>query len=318
MAAAKRIRPLDLFSREEWEHVSRRSDLMGLGMVVHCWAVIALAMAAAIWQPLLIILAIPIIGARQLGLAVLMHEAAHGGLSKTPALNHIAGHWLSGAPIGGSLKAYRPYHLQHHKYAQQPEDPDLILSAPFPITKSSLRRKIVRDLTGQTFYKQRLNQFANALGYGIRNKKGAENRSQSARDAVIPFLITNAAILTVLTLLGHWWAFFVLWLLPMATWNMMITRLRNIAEHAVVPDHNDPMRHARTTHASLLERIFIAPYWVNYHCEHHMFMHLPFYRLAEAHRLLEQKGITEKMEVQHGYWGVLRAAASKPDPIPAT
>ncbi|MEM7640667.1 MAG: fatty acid desaturase, partial [Pseudomonadota bacterium] len=82
MAAAKRIRPLDLFSREEWEHVSRRSDLMGLGMVVHCWLVIGLAMAAAIWQPLLIILAVPIIGARQLGLAVLMHEAAHGGLSQ--------------------------------------------------------------------------------------------------------------------------------------------------------------------------------------------------------------------------------------------
>ncbi|MCR9077987.1 MAG: fatty acid desaturase family protein [Hyphomonadaceae bacterium] len=312
MAAAKRIRPLDLFTRDEWEHVSRRSDLLGLGMVVHAWVVIGLAMAAAIWQPWLIILAVPIIGARQLGLAVLMHEAAHGGLSQNRGLNHLFGHWLSGAPIGGSLKAYRPYHLQHHKFAQQPEDPDLILSAPFPITKSSLRRKIIRDLTGQTYYKQRVNQLSNALGLGIRNQKGSENRSQNAREAVIPFLITNAALFAILTLLGHWWAFFVLWLLPMATWNMMITRLRNIAEHAVVPDHDDPMRHARTTHASLLERIFIAPYWVNYHCEHHMFMHLPFYRLAEAHRLLHKKGVTERMEVQHGYWGVLKSAASKP------
>ena len=205
MAAAKRIRPLDLFSREEWEHVSRRSDLLGLGMVVHAWVVIGLAMAAAIWQPWLIILAVPIIGARQLGLAVLMHEAAHGGLSQNKTLNHFFGHWLSGAPIGGSLKAYRPYHLQHHKYAQQPEDPDLILSAPFPITKTSLRRKIIRDLTGQTFYKQRLNQFANAMGFGIRNKKGSENRSQSAREAVIPFLIVNGLILIGLTLLGYWW-----------------------------------------------------------------------------------------------------------------
>lgn len=318
MAAAKRIRPLDLFSREEWDHVSRRSDLLGLGMVVHAWVVIGLAMAAAIWQPWLIILAVPVIGARQLGLAVLMHEAAHGGLSQNKTLNHFFGHWLSGAPIGGSLKAYRPYHLQHHKFAQQPEDPDLILSAPFPITKSSLRRKIIRDLTGQTFYKQRVNQLSNALGIGIRNQKGAENRSQNAREAVIPFLVTNAAILAILTLLGHWWAFFVLWILPMATWNMMITRLRNIAEHAVVPDHDDPMRHARTTRASLLERVFIAPYWVNYHCEHHMFMHLPFYRLAEAHRMLDQKGVTAQMEVQRGYWGVLRSAANKPQSVPAT
>lgn len=317
MAVAKRIRPLDLFTREEWTHVSRRSDLIGLGLVVHAWLIIGLAMAAAIWQPWLIIIAVPVIGARQLGLAVLMHEAAHGGLAKNLAINNFFGHWLSGAPIGGSLKAYRPYHLTHHKYAQQPEDPDLILSAPFPITKSSLRRKIIRDLTGQTYYKQRMNQLANALGYGIRNQKGAENRSQNAREAVIPFLITNALLLIGLTLLGHWWAFFVLWLLPMATWNMMITRLRNIAEHAVVPDHDDPMRHARTTHASLLERIFIAPYWVNYHCEHHMFMHLPCYRLAEAHRLLQQKGVTERMEVEHGYWGVINTAAGKAEAAPA-
>lgn len=317
MAAAKRIRPLDLFTREEWAHVSRRSDLLGLGTVVHAWVVIGLAMAAAIWQPILIILAVPIIGARQLGLAVLMHEAAHGGLARHKGINDFFGHWLSGAPIGGSLKAYRPYHLQHHKYAQQPEDPDLVLSAPFPITGNSLRRKVIRDLTGQTFFKQRYNQFANALGHNIRPGKSAGNRMQAAREAALPYLITNLLLLALLTALGHWWAFFVLWLLPMATWNMMVTRLRNIAEHAVLPDHNDPMRHARTTHVSWLERIFIAPYWVNYHCEHHMFMHLPFYRLPEAHKLLHDKGITARMEVQDGYWGVLKAAASKPEKVVA-
>lgn len=318
MAVAKRIRPLDLFTREEWDHVSRRSDLLGLGYVLHAWAVVFLAMAAAIWQPFLIILAVPIIGARQLGLAVLMHEAAHGGLSRNKSVNDFFGHWLSGAPIGGSLKAYRPYHLQHHKYAQQPEDPDLVLSAPFPVTGSSLRRKIIRDLTGQTFVKQRYNQFANAFGVNIREGTSTANRMQAAREAAIPFLLTNLALFLGLTLLGHWWAYFALWLLPLATWNMMVTRLRNIAEHAVVPDHDDPMRHARTTRTSLLEGLLIAPYWVNYHCEHHMFMHLPFYRLGEAHRLLRAKGVTDRMEVQDGYWGVLKSAASKPDtPVPA-
>ena len=312
MPVAQRIRPLDLFSLEEWEHVSRRSDVRGLGTVVHCWAVIMLTMAAAIWQPWFILLAIPIIGARQLGLAVLMHEAAHGGLSRNTKLNYVFGHWLSGAPIGGSLKAYRPYHLTHHKYAQQPEDPDLILSAPFPITQRSLRRKIIRDLTGQTFLKQRRNQFANALGLGLRPGKGTENRAQSAREAVIPFLLTNTVIFFVLAGLGHWWAFFVLWLLPMATWNQMITRLRNIAEHAVVPDDQDPMRHARTTYAGWLSRALIAPYWVNYHCEHHMFMHAPCYRLPDIHKLLLEKGHGARMEIQPNYLTVLRQAAGKP------
>ena len=312
MPAAKRIRPLDLFTREEWAHVSQRSNLLGTGTVVHAWAVIALAMAAAIWQPWLAIIAIPVIGARQLGLAILMHEAAHGGLHSNRRINDFLGQWICAAPVGAHLGNYRNYHLTHHKYAQQPEDPDLGLSAPFPVTRQSLRRKIIRDLTGQTFFKQRRNQFANAMGLGIRKSKGQTNRAQSAREAVIPFLATNLILLAGLTIAGYWWAYFVLWLLPLATWNQLVTRLRNIAEHAVVPDHEDPMRHARTTLASWWEKLLIAPYWVNYHCEHHMFMHLPCYRLPRAHKLLAKKGVTAQMEVKQGYWGVLKEASSKP------
>ncbi|MEZ5955117.1 MAG: fatty acid desaturase family protein [Hyphomonas sp.] len=319
MPAAARIRPLDLFSREEWERVSARNDWMGPLLVLHAWAVIAAAMALSIWSPWFIPVSVMLIGARQLGLTILMHDAAHGALHSNAQINDFLGQWLCGAPMGSHVVQYRNYHLKHHKYAQQQEDPDLGLSAPFPITKSSLRRKILRDLTGQTFLKQRKNQFANALGIGIKATKGNINRSQSAREAVIPMLITNAIIFAVLAALGHWWAWFVLWLLPMATWMMMITRLRNIAEHAVVPDNMDPMRHARTTLANPLEGLLLAPYWVNYHCEHHMFMHMPCYRLGFAHRALARKGVTDRMEVRQGYLSVLKMAASLPEPtaVPA-
>ncbi len=317
MPAAARIRPLDLFTRDEWESATRRNDWLAMACVAHAWLVIAGAMALAIWQPVLIPLAIMVIGARQLGLAILMHEAAHKGLSKHQPLNDFLGQWICAAPIGSHLASYRSYHLKHHKYAQQEEDPDLILSAPFPVSKASLRRKIIRDLTGQTFFKQRANQFANALGIGIKPSPGAENRSQSARRAVIPMLLSNAALLLLLTVLGHWWAYFLLWLLPMATWFPMITRIRNIAEHAVVPDNADPMRHARTTLLNPLESFLVAPYWVNYHCEHHMFMYAPFYRLGRLHKALAAKGITSRMEVQHGYASVLRMASSGREPAPA-
>ena len=109
-------------------------------------------------------------------------------------------------------------------------------------------------------------------------------------------------------------------LLPQATWLQMITRLRNIAEHAcVAKDEPDPLRHARTTTANLVERTLIAPYWVNYHCEHHMFMHLPCYSLPTAHRLLRAKGVTERMETAPSYLAVLKKAASKGQPgaVPA-
>lgn len=311
MAVAQRIRPKDLFTDAEWQSVSKRTPLMGVWLTLHCWGIIAAAMALAIWQPILIPFAIMIIGARQLGLAILLHDAAHGGLSTNKALNDFLGDWLGGAAIGQRLSAYRSYHLTHHKYAQQPEDPDLILSAPFPITRDSLKRKIIRDLTGQTFIKQRTHQFSKALGMDKRKIKGRENISQSARSAVVPFLVFNTGLMIFLALIGYWWAFWVLWILPMATWLPLITRLRNIAEHAIVPSNEDPLRHARTTYANWIERAFIAPYWVNYHCEHHMFMHLPCYRLPAAHKMLKKKGITDRMEIQPNYRTIISAAASK-------
>jgi fatty acid desaturase len=94
---------------------------------------------------------------------------------------------------------------------------------------------------------------------------------------------------------------------------MMITRFRNIAEHALVAKNEpDPLRHARSTHANWIERILIAPYWVNYHCEHHMFMHVPCWKLPRVQRLLRQKGVLDAMLTAPGYWTVLKAAASSP------
>ena len=156
MPAVARISPRAFFTAEEWAGLSARSSWKGLALVAHCWGVILLAGAAAVAWPVLIPLAVMIIGARQLGLAILMHEAAHAGLHPNLKLNDWVGHWLCATPVGASLPAYRPYHLTHHKYAQQPEDPDLVLSALFPVSRASLRRKIVRDLTGQTFFKQRV------------------------------------------------------------------------------------------------------------------------------------------------------------------
>ena len=308
------MKPLELFTQDEWTRLCKRSDLLGLGTIVHAWAIIIAAMAMfAVWpNPVTFVLAVMLIGARQLGLAILMHEAAHGGLATNHKLNDWVGQWLCAAPVGAHLRNYRDSHISHHKYAQSEKDPDLILSAPFPITRKSLLRKIVRDMTGQTFYKQRSNQFMNAMGIGIKKQKGRENRAQSAREAVIPFLISNALIAIVMTLAIGWWAYPVLWLLPLATWNQLVTRLRNIAEHACLDGSNHPMRVARTTRTNFLERLFIAPYWVAYHCEHHMFMHIPCYRLAEAHRILTEKGTAEDMEVKEGYWQVLTIASSKP------
>ena len=310
MPAAPRIRPSDLFTPDDWAPFQTRSPWIGPLLVLHCWGVIALALAAGVIWPVLIPLSVAVIGTRQLGLAILMHEAAHVGLSSNRRLNDFLGHWLCAVPVGASLTAYRPYHLAHHKYAQQAEDPDLVLSAPFPVTRASLHRKIVRDLTGQTFFKQRV-LFAFQAFASRRDEDLAEGAIVTGR-SVVAFLLVNLALLLALTLAGVWWAYFVLWLLPMATWFPMITRLRNIAEHACVEGSStDPFRAARTTRASWWERALIAPYWVNFHAEHHLFMHVPCWKLPALHRAVRARPQGGRMEVAGGYLAVLAEASAK-------
>jgi fatty acid desaturase len=309
MPVAARVDPKVYFSPAEWNPLARRSSWKGLALVAHAWGVIGLAMAMAVAWPLTIPLAIAIIGARQLGLAILMHDAAHAALHPNLRVND----WVGDHLTTGDLKPYRNYHLSHHKFAQQAEDPDLVLSAPFPITRTSLRRKIVRDLTGQTYYKQKWS----GLVARIRARAPGEPLWPILREAVVRrrrFFLGMVATVAVTAPFGLWWVWPVLWLVPQATWLPMVTRLRNIAEHACVArDEPDPLRHARTTRANWLERAFIAPYYVNYHCEHHMFMHVPCYNLPKAHRLLRKTGTLDRMLTAPGYLSVLAMASGKPE-----
>ena len=81
----------------------------------------------------------------------------------------------------------------------------------------------------------------------------------------------------------------------------------------MVPDDNDRLRNTRTVLANIWERAFIAPYFVNYHLEHHLLVSCPCYRLPAAHRLLIDKGYGDKMETKSGYAELLGVALSKPE-----
>jgi fatty acid desaturase len=217
----------------------------------------------AIWpNPFTFVLAVAVIGSRQLGLAILMHDGAHGCLANGEKLNMTLSQWFCAYPIFAETGAYRRYHLQHHARTQQHDDPDLILSAPFPITRPSYRRKFWRDISGQTGYAQRKAQLLNALG---DPSWPWQQRLAHFYSKLGPQFAANALLWVGLAAAGVWWAYPLLWLLPLMTWMMVITHIRNIAEHAVVPDSNDPLRNTRTTRAGLLERLFVAPYYVNYH-----------------------------------------------------
>lgn len=304
-------------STDEIRPLAERSDRMGLFLVAHCWGTIAVAISLfGIWpNPLTFLLAVIVIGSRQLGLAILMHEAAHNVLFRNRRINDFVGEWFCGRPILAELGAYRHYHLAHHRFTQTDKDPDLVLSSKFPTSRASLRRKFFRDLTGQTGVKQLAGQIAMSLrlaGDDDAIEAAASDFAQAfkARDLwkSLPVFI---GIIVALGLIGEWWWGLAFWLLPFLTWFQLVLRVRNIAEHGATEQSEDPLQNVRTTLAGPLARLLVAPYWVNYHLEHHMVMHVPCWRLPAMHKLLMEKGLGPRMKTASSYWQALGEAGWK-------
>ena len=302
------------FTTEEIRALRVVDDLRGLWSLVVNYGLIALAMAMVAWRPnvFTVVLALWVIGTRQLGLAVIMHESAHRTLFNNRALNDFVGNWLAAYPIYLSADMYRAHHLDHHAKTWTDGDPDLPLATPFPVTKASMARKVMRDLLGVTGLKQLIGTTVLVLRV-VRGREVASGtlplrleRTPAIR-MVVGTIVTNVALFALLYAIGHPWLY-LLWVGAWLTTNKLVARIRAIAEHAVVPDPSDPMGQTRTVRAGWLERLFIAPNRVQYHLEHHLLMTVPHYNLPRFHQMLDERGLLDDACVANSYAEVLRTA----------
>ena len=249
---AHRIRARDFLSDEELAELRTRRTWKSVALIAHAWALIFCAVAVvALWpNPLTYLLAVAIIGSRQLGLAILMHDGAHGALANGAKLNMALSQWFCAYPVFAETQAYRA--LSSAASRAHPAGRTIPISCcprRFRSRELSYRRKFWRDITGQTGFAQRKAQILNALG--DRHGRSARRAAHFWRK-LGPQCVVNAMLFAGLAAAGVWWAYPLLWLVPLLTWMMVITRIRNIAEHAVVPDSDDPLRNTRTTEAGFL------------------------------------------------------------------
>ncbi|MFT4798317.1 MAG: fatty acid desaturase [Candidatus Azotimanducaceae bacterium] len=291
----------DLLTADELSAVTKRSDWRATRIVLFDWAIIisSFYLMASYPNPITILLGIFLLGARQLGLGVIVHEAGHRTLFSSNKVNDFVGNWLSGYWVFSHKDAYMRGHLKHHLEAGNDTDPDLGNYKSFPVTHSSLKRKFIRDLTGQVGWRR-----IKSIYRGLINIR---QLNDEARRYLLRSVSANALMLVVLTALGYAWLYLV-WVTAFMTTHMLIVRIRQIAEHAGVPDNfdTDPRMNTRTLYINALERLFIAPHHVNYHLEHHMLASVPIYRLEKLHRLLMNKGYYDGVTFQRGYVDLLR------------
>lgn len=288
----------DCLSREELRELSRATDRQGAAMLAGDFALAIAAYGLAIvWtNPVTILIAIAMLGGRQLAFAIVMHDCAHRSLFHTRALNEFVGKWIGGAAIDAPFLAYRSYHLDHHKYAGTQKDPDKGLVKDYPVSRASLRRKFTRDLTGQTGLRELIASWQNPV---LAEK--------------LPFLTFQLVMMAALFAVGALWAIGLWWIARIFIFPAVM-RLRHIGEHGVAIDRLDaePRNNTHTTHANWLERLLVAPNYVNYHLEHHLFAAVPPYNLPRLHRLLSEHGYFRGFEGSSapGYRAMLSKAVS--------
>lgn len=293
----------DYLARSEIAALSEKSDGRAFATLGLQLALFGGAFACAmLWpNPLTIVLAVLLLGGRIQAFGVLTHDCAHGAFFRTVWLNQFVGRWIAGAAGHVPLEAYRRYHLEHHRFAGTPDDPDKWMVKSYPITRTSLKRKFTRDLTGRTGFRDL-----------IREVKGFSLAGNG------PTLLFHLMLAGALTALGAPWALLLFWAARLFVYPA-IHRLRQISEHGVVPDRDalDARLNTGTTIPRWWERLFISPCHVNYHLEHHIFAAVPPYRLPALHRTLAERGYYEGHDcIAHGFGEVLRKATRR-DEAPA-
>jgi fatty acid desaturase len=304
--------------RDEIRPFLAKSNLAGIRLIAFNWALIAACFGLVMWRPSVatVALAMLVLGGRQLGLGILMHEAAHRSLMRTSALNEWCGQWLCAAPMFVELGIYRRYHMTHHMKAGTEQDPDLPNYVNYPVSKASLRRKMLRDLAGRTglrAFAALLALYASsdagalAQGYSYRSSPAGAGRARVLLRNSWRSIVANLAMFSVCAAAGHPLA----WLLWPASWlttYMLYSRIRNVAEHGALPGTRDTdiWRNTRTVLAAWWERLTVAPNYVNYHFEHHLVPTVPAYQLPRFHRWLKAQGAYERAPLETGYMQVLR------------
>lgn len=257
----------------------RIDDVRNVGSVALCWLHAAVTIGAAMWigHPLGYLLGIVFMGPVFSRFAILGHEAAHKLLFTNKRRNDFVGKWLVAYPAFVPFTVYRRGHFAHHKEEFGPNEPDMNFYVGYPISKASLRRKLVRDLVGISGWKN-LKALLRAL------------KSKTSRPFALPIVAAQAGVFAVFALIGRPELYLVLWLVPWMTSWRVINRLRAIAEHGGMERSPDRRRTTHHVHQSWLANFWIVPFNTGWHLAHHVDMGVPWRKLPRLHRELVDAG----------------------------
>ncbi len=267
------------------------------------WLMILGAFTAVALYPAwgVICAAIVVIGTRYYALLIIAHDGLHRRVHPVTAKNDlIVDIGILGA-IGCITRLNRLNHMRHHLVTCEASDPD--------------RHKYTHDRKGGTirflgflsgllniatalrniFQPQPIRRDGAESAGDVSGVSGLETKRNPGQDGYrlrdVPILLGwQIALIGGSTVAIGWWAYPVLWLLPVYAFGYRADLTRVFCEHSAFVDDRSADMSMRlfSFRSNWLERQFFAPHNMNHHMAHHLWPDIPYYNLPEAERLMRQ------------------------------
>ena len=165
----------------------------------------AIVICQMYWHPLLYIVAVMWIGARQHAFAILMHDASHYRITRNKKVNDIVSEMLLAFPLFVTVRGYRLSHLAHHRHMNTEYDPDWVSKETpdwvFPKTKTALFFMLAKLAVGLNIF-----WMVKLILTGGR-PKGATKTKIATRPFIAGRIAYYAVLAAVLTYFGWWFEF---------------------------------------------------------------------------------------------------------------
>jgi fatty acid desaturase len=257
----------------------------------------SIALFAAVPRWYTFILAFLVVSSRQQALLNCEHECIHGKWMHSESLNRAFGYLcagLAGSPFGASGQR----HLTHHRLLGSDEDPDHELhSSHGKDTRTSFVRYFLNGFVGG---------YAAMVLFGPPPKTSTSTTRSRLLD-LASIATCQLALLIFGTLAFGWWAYPLLWVLPLVTVTVLMHLVRSFAEHAITPDEVDEHGNRLITiRSNFFERAMLAPYNMNYHSEHHLLPGIPAPRLRAVHHRLQGRDDLPPRLMRSSYGAAMR------------
>jgi len=321
-----KARTSDLLDAESIDRFTTPSAARWLLAALGEWAVIAVALAAAIrWQHWYVwIPAAIVIGSRQNALGILTHEGTHKNAARSLYWNDLLSNWLASYPLGVSAEGFRTAHLTHHARLEMPDDPSRLGfdTVPedwhFPMTRWKILTMLMRDISGIGQAKSSVA----LLKYVWSTKRRSQGKTIAGgyRKHVVRIALLHGTVIAIAVATHTLPVYLLLWVFPNFTLNLALYRVRGGAEHcALAPNHLrytrdtiDPLLTTRTVVPNPVMKVFALPHNVSYHLEHHLYPDVPFFRLRALHeRLMQDAEFRERAHITYGHRALLRELTSE-------